>query len=164
MVNKRAKIRRHKSWPGKPTAYWWLNIVGGNGQVQAATEQFSTLSNAKRADKDLELSMVEILEDRGYLIGPRTWATTETSAAEYFHPGEYIREEMEARNMTEADLALALRLSPIKMRRLLRGERPITPFDAVALWDAWGTSPEFWMNLQRSYDKSKRIEPEVYKL
>jgi len=65
-------------------------------------------------------------------------------------------------------LALALRVPANRISLILREERGVTPDTALRLARYFGTSPEFWMNLQKTYDLSKilteegpRIEREV---
>jgi addiction module HigA family antidote len=69
-----------------------------------------------------------------------------------FHPGEFIRDEMDARKMTQQQLADKLHVSKSEMSLLLNGRRNITATIAVKLEKAWGTDAEFWMNLQVKYD------------
>jgi HTH-type transcriptional regulator/antitoxin HigA len=71
--------------------------------------------------------------------------------AEVFPPGDFLREEMEARGWTQTDLADMLGWSTTLVHQLLMGERSITPETAQGLAAALGTSPEFWMNLDAAY-------------
>jgi addiction module HigA family antidote len=69
-----------------------------------------------------------------------------------FHPGVTLREELEARDMTAASLALKLRVPPQRLHEIIRGNRAITPETALRLGVYFGNEPEFWMNLQTQYD------------
>ena len=69
-----------------------------------------------------------------------------------FHPGVTLREELEARDMTAASLALKLRVPPQRLHEIIRGNRAITPETALRLGLYFGNEPEFWMNLQTQYD------------
>jgi HTH-type transcriptional regulator / antitoxin HigA len=71
--------------------------------------------------------------------------------AEVFPPGDYLREELEARGWTQGDLAEIIGRSQPAVNELITGKRGITPDTALALSAALGTSPEFWMNLQMTY-------------
>lgn len=75
--------------------------------------------------------------------------------AEVFPPGDYIREELEARGWTQSDLAKVMGRSQPAVNEIINGKRGITPESALALSAAFGTSPEFWMNLETIYSLSQ---------
>lgn len=68
------------------------------------------------------------------------------------HPGEYIREALEELGMTQAALAKAIGVSAMRISHLVREERPVTAEMALRLGRAFGQSPQYWLNLQTSYD------------
>ena len=68
------------------------------------------------------------------------------------HPGEYIREALEELGMTQAALAKALGVSAMRISHLVREERPVTAELALRLGQAFGQSPQYWLNLQSAYD------------
>lgn len=70
----------------------------------------------------------------------------------HFHPGVTLKEELEARGMTAAALALKLRVPPQRLHEIVRGNRSITPETALRLGQYFGNEPEFWLNLQTQYD------------
>src|SRR3954471_21316402 len=72
-------------------------------------------------------------------------------AAEVFPPGDFIREELEARGWTQMDLAKIIGRTQPAVNEMITGKRGITPESAVALAAAFGTSAEFWMNLETMY-------------
>ena len=80
---------------------------------------------------------------------------TDRVPAEVFPPGEFIKEEIEARNWTQNDLAKILDLSPRLVSEIIAGKRAITPNTAKRLADAFGTSAQLWMNLDRTYQRGK---------
>ena len=71
--------------------------------------------------------------------------------AEVFPPGEFIKEELEARNWSQTELAEIIGRQPNVISELIMGKRSITPETANALGDAFGTSAQYWMNLETSY-------------
>lgn len=71
---------------------------------------------------------------------------------EPFHPGEYIKDGMEAAGWTQDDLAEILGRSRQHINRLLLGKTAITPDTAHELAKAFCTTAELWMNLQTSYE------------
>lgn len=82
-------------------------------------------------------------------------AMTDRVSAEVFPPGEFIKEEIEARNWTQNDLAEMLGLIPRLVSEIIAGKRSITPNTAKRLADAFGTSAQLWMNLDRAYQRGK---------
>lgn len=72
--------------------------------------------------------------------------------AEPFPPGEYIKDEIEARGWTQDDLADVMGISRRQLINLIQGKSGITPDTAQALADAFGQNARTWMNLQVSYE------------
>jgi addiction module HigA family antidote len=68
------------------------------------------------------------------------------------HPGEFLREVLDELGLTQAALAQALGVSPMRVSHLLRGERPVTAELALRLGRALGQTPQYWLNLQRDHD------------
>lgn len=75
--------------------------------------------------------------------------------AEVFPPGEFVREELEARGWTQTDLAEILGRSPRLVSEIIAGKRAITPETAKALADAFETSAQVWLNLESAYQLSR---------
>ena len=70
------------------------------------------------------------------------------------HPGNVLREELRARDMSANQLALAIRVPANRVTAILRGDRAVSAETALRLGRYFGTGPEFWMNLQSMYDVS----------
>jgi addiction module HigA family antidote len=69
------------------------------------------------------------------------------------HPGEILLEEfLEPLHVSQAALSRHLGISTQRVNELIKGKRGITPNTAWLLSLAFGTSPEFWMNLQNNHD------------
>ena len=79
--------------------------------------------------------------------------------AEVFPPGEFLREELEARNWSQQELADILDRPPRLISELIAGKRAITPETARGLGEAFGMSPDYWMNLESQYQLSKVTAP-----
>ncbi len=75
--------------------------------------------------------------------------------AENFHPGEFIKEELEARDWTQVELSEILGRDARTVNELVLGKRSITPETAKALAEAFDTSAELWMNLESAYQLSR---------
>lgn len=73
------------------------------------------------------------------------------------HPGEVLREEfMTPLGLSANALALALRVPATRIGDILRAEKPraVTADTAIRLARYFGTTPEFWLDLQAAYDLS----------
>lgn len=69
------------------------------------------------------------------------------------HPGEILKEEfLIPLNITANNLALSLNVTPARIYEIISEKRGITANTALRLSVAFGTTPEFWMNLQVNYD------------
>lgn len=68
------------------------------------------------------------------------------------HPGRILKRELAARNLSANRLALALRVPSGRITEILNGKRAISPETALRLAHFFGTSAEFWVNLQAHYD------------
>jgi addiction module HigA family antidote len=66
------------------------------------------------------------------------------------HPGEILREQMG--EMPVHELARHLGVSRVTLSRLLNGRSGVSAEMALKLSDAFGTSPELWLNLQTQFD------------
>jgi HTH-type transcriptional regulator/antitoxin HigA len=81
--------------------------------------------------------------------------------AEVFPPGEFIKEELEARGWSQVDLAEIIGRQPNVVNEIVMGKRSITPETAKALGEAFGTTAQFWMNLESAYQLWKTKEKDV---
>lgn len=70
-------------------------------------------------------------------------------------PGEFIADELEARGWTQKELAEIMKRPQKTISELINGKARITPSTARELAAAFGTSPEFWMNLESNYQLDK---------
>lgn len=69
------------------------------------------------------------------------------------HPGEVLREEfLKPLGLSAHALAQALRIPAPRVNDIVRERRSVTPDTALRLARHFGTTPEFWLNLQASYD------------
>ena len=68
------------------------------------------------------------------------------------YPGEHLAEELAALGMSAAALARHLRVPTNRITEILNGQRVVTGDTALRLAHFFGTSPQFWLNLQSLYD------------
>jgi len=68
------------------------------------------------------------------------------------HPGEQLAEQLEALGMSAAELARQLKVPTNRITHILNGDRAITGDTALRLGHFFGTSAEFWLNLQKLYE------------
>lgn len=72
---------------------------------------------------------------------------------EFVHPGEILMEEfIEPYGITQHRLAVAIGVPPRRINEIVHGKRSITADTALRLGRYFGTSAQFWLNLQTSYD------------
>lgn len=77
------------------------------------------------------------------------------------HPGEVLREEfLLPLGMSAHALALELKVPAPRINDIVRERRAVTPDTALRLSQYFGTTPQFWLNLQTSFDL-KKTEKEV---
>jgi addiction module HigA family antidote len=68
------------------------------------------------------------------------------------HPGEILREELATIGLSASAFAAALHVPPNRITAILNGARSVTADTALRFAQFFGTSPEFWLNLQTAYD------------
>jgi addiction module HigA family antidote len=68
------------------------------------------------------------------------------------HPGEHLAEQLEELDMSAAELARQLNVPTNRITEILNGQRAVTGDTALRLGHFFGTSPEFWLNLQKLYE------------
>lgn len=71
------------------------------------------------------------------------------------HPGEQLAEELRALGMSAAELARQLKVPTNRVTGIVNGQRAITGDTALRLGHFFGTSPQFWLNLQSLYELRK---------
>lgn len=82
------------------------------------------------------------------------------------HPGEILLEEfLIPYGLTQVAFAKHIQVPVQRINEIVRGKRGITPGTAWLFAQAFGTTPEFWANLQSTYDLAKnRPEQEIVPL
>ena len=68
------------------------------------------------------------------------------------HPGEYLKETLEELGMPQNAFALSIGVSAMRISHVIHGKRPVTAELAVLFGKAFSQTPQYWMNLQTSYD------------
>ena len=68
------------------------------------------------------------------------------------HPGEHLAEELRVLDMSAAELARKIDVPTNRITQILKGTRSITGDTALRLGHFFGTSAQFWLNLQSLYD------------
>lgn len=90
--------------------------------------------------------------------GLKTTTDRESASAGYFvpaeviHPGEFLKDELEARGWAWEDLAEITKISRRQIGSLIAGTSGITANTATAIAQAFGQEPTTWMNLQIMYE------------
>nr|WP_120491957.1 HigA family addiction module antitoxin [Corynebacterium lactis] len=79
--------------------------------------------------------------------------TTNADAIEPIHPGEILMVDfIEGFGITQHKLAVSIGVPPRRINEIVHGKRGITADTAIRLARYFGTSEEFWMNLQSNYE------------
>lgn len=79
--------------------------------------------------------------------------TTEADLIEPIHPGEILLVDfIEGFGITQNKLAVSIGVPPRRINEIVHGKRGITADTAIRLARYFGTSEEFWMNLQSNYE------------
>lgn len=68
------------------------------------------------------------------------------------HPGEHLAEQLSELDMSAAALARKIRVPANRITEIINGDRAITGDTALRLGHFFGTSAEFWLNLQKLYE------------
>ena len=68
------------------------------------------------------------------------------------HPGEHLAEELRELGMSAAELARKVDVPTNRITGIVHGQRAITGDTALRLGHFFGTTPEFWLNLQSLYE------------
>lgn len=76
-------------------------------------------------------------------------------AAEIFPPGEFLRDELEARNWSQTEFAEIIGRPVRLVNEVIAGKKAITPETAIQFAASLGTSAELWLNLESQYQLSK---------
>lgn len=72
------------------------------------------------------------------------------------HPGELIRDELKARNMTQKRLSIKTGIKPSVLSETINGKRPLSLNTAVRLEKVLEIPASMWMNLQSQYELDKK--------
>jgi addiction module HigA family antidote len=68
------------------------------------------------------------------------------------HPGEYLAEMLEELNISQSLFARTIGVSPMRISYIVKGKRPVTAELALLFAKAFDQTPQYWLNLQASYD------------
>jgi len=82
------------------------------------------------------------------------------------HPGELLRDELAEIGISLNELGRALRVPMNRISAIVNGKRAITVDTAMRLARYFGTSPQYWLNLQSAYDlevAEREIRPRIEK-
>jgi addiction module HigA family antidote len=73
------------------------------------------------------------------------------------HPGEILKDEMEALNLNSTKLACAINVPANRISQIISGKRNISADTALRLGRLFSTGPQFWLNLQNAYELDQVI-------
>ncbi len=92
-------------------------------------------------------------------------ATPDSDPLAPVHPGEILLEEfIKPYGLTAGRVAARLHIARPRIEKLVRGQAPITIDTALRLERLFGSSAQFWLNLQNNYDldmAQRRVAPDI---
>ena len=68
------------------------------------------------------------------------------------HPGEFLKEALDALGLSQAQFARAIGVSAMRVSHIINGSRPVTAELALLFGRAFNQSPQYWLNLQAVHD------------
>ena len=68
------------------------------------------------------------------------------------HPGDFLAEILSEMGLSQAEFARTIGVSPMRISHVIKGDRPVTAELALLFGCAFNQSPQYWLNLQASYD------------
>ncbi|MCZ6633275.1 MAG: HigA family addiction module antitoxin [bacterium] len=68
------------------------------------------------------------------------------------HPGKFLLEIIEELGISQAHFARTIGVSSMRVSHVVNGTRPVTAELALLFGQALGQSPQYWLNLQATYD------------
>ena len=69
------------------------------------------------------------------------------------HPGDILRIEfLEPLGMSQSELARRIKVDKRRVNEIVRGKRAVTADTAIRLATFFGTTPGFWLNMQKGYE------------
>jgi len=68
------------------------------------------------------------------------------------HPGEFLREILEEKGISQAQFARAVGVAPMRISHIVKGTRAVSAEMALLFGRAFAQSPQYWLNLQAAYD------------
>ncbi len=68
------------------------------------------------------------------------------------HPGEFLAELLGEMNISQAEFARTIGVSAMRISHVIKGYRPVTAELALLFGRALNQTPQYWLNLQASYD------------
>jgi addiction module HigA family antidote len=68
------------------------------------------------------------------------------------HPGRFLRDELESLGLSAREFATHIHVPHNAVTGIMNGARSISAQMAIRLGQAFGTTPQYWLNLQAIYD------------
>jgi addiction module HigA family antidote len=76
------------------------------------------------------------------------------------HPGAFLAEILEEYAISQAEFARRIGVPPMRISHVIKGSRPVTAELACRFGQAFGQTPQYWLNLQTDFDL-KTIRPQI---
>ena len=95
------------------------------------------------------------------LIPPATSTITDAEASMFMravHPGDVLKGELEELGVSPTEFARQIAVPPNRISQIIAGKRAVTGDTALRFGHWFGVEPQFWLNLQSSYDLRLAVE------
>ena len=80
------------------------------------------------------------------------------------HPGEFLSEILDEYGVSQAAFARGIGVTPMQISHVVNGQRRVSADLALLFGEAFGQSPEYWVNLQSAFDlkvAAKELKPKL---
>ncbi|MFO1085068.1 MAG: HigA family addiction module antitoxin [Reyranellaceae bacterium] len=101
------------------------------------------------------------------MAGRRSGSQPKRDGPSPIHPGEILADELQEIGVTPTELSRQIEVPPNRISQIIRGQRGITGDTALRLGHWFGTSAQFWLNLQSAHDirvAEQQVGREIEKL
>ena len=112
------------------------------------TQYFASNMDFRR----IEIIIIFMAKEAGFMNNQVLDYNGNEIEIEAFHPGEFLKEEIEERNMLKKDAAKSLNILPHHLSEIFVGKRNISTALAVRLERLLGISSHYWLGMQMEYD------------
>jgi addiction module HigA family antidote len=140
-----------KFWTQRPASLIWRPCRATVLRHCEESEQGSTASASINNGASASNGLLMLLDQATSRLSITTHKEDYMSRLS-IHPGEILSDELAELGVTPTELSRQIAVPPNRVTQLIKGQRGVTGDTALRLGHWFGTSPQFWLNLQSAYD------------